>query len=119
MMKKAFVLAVLCAISISVQARECDENTMNAVDFRTCVSEQNKGAIRQAYNKLIQALGANQTAIDGIKEAQEHWEKFRDSTCYYVSETATREDGAYCVDEFNQARVKTLNRYTKEALANK
>ncbi|MTW22615.1 lysozyme inhibitor LprI family protein [Allochromatium palmeri] len=116
-MQKTFILAVLCAISVSAQARECDESTMNAVEFRTCVSEQNEGAIRYAYNRLIQALEPNQTAIDAIREAQSHWEKFRDATCYYVSETATREDGAYCVDEFNQARVKMLNRYTKKALS--
>ena len=115
-MKKTIILAVLFVMTFAAQARECDESTMNAVEFRTCVSEKNEGAIRYAYNRLIQALAPNQTAIDAIREAQGYWEKFRDATCYYVSETATREDGAYCIDEFNQSRVKTLNHYTKEAL---
>lgn len=117
MMIEATILVVLCALSISAQATECDESTTSAVDFRTCVTERNESAVQRGYNKLIQALEANPTAIDAIKQAQENWQRFRDSTCYYVSETATREDGAYCVDEFNQARIKVLDRYTNDALS--
>ncbi len=117
MIRNGCILAVLCVTGISAQAKVCDEAVMNAVDFRACVSEQNESAVRRAYNKLIQALGSDRTAVNAINEAQNHWERFRDATCYYVSETVTREDGAYCVDEFNQARIKVLDRYTNDALS--
>ena len=115
-MKKTIILAVLSVMTFAAQAKDCDEGTMNAVEFRACIEGQAEQSVRNAFNNLIKALEPNQTAIDAIRQAQAHWVQFRDATCYYVSETATREDGAYCVDEFNQARVKTLNRYAKEAI---
>lgn len=113
MKKIVFVLCFL--ITFSANAKECDEAVLNAVEWRECVGTKNDNALKIAYSNLINTLGDNQIAIDAIKQAQADWEKFRSSSCYYISETDSREAGALCFDDFNKARIKILNGYAKSA----
>jgi hypothetical protein len=113
-MKKLIVLIGLL-VAFSVSAKTCDESVLSAVEWRECVGNQNANAVKISYDNLINALDGNQNAIDAIKQAQLDWEKFMGSTCYYMSETDSRESQAVCYDDFNKARVKILNQYAKQA----
>lgn len=115
---KKLVLIIGLLVAFSASAKTCDESVLSAVEWRECVGTQNTNALKISYDNLINALDGNQIAIDAIKQAQLDWEKFMGSTCYYVSETDSREAQAVCYDEFNKARVKILNQYAKEAKAN-
>lgn len=118
-MKKLIVLIGLL-VAFSASAKDCEKEAdgggMAAV--RSCVMEESEKPMAAAYDGLIKTLGTNQDAISAIKEAQDDWKKFKFSTCGYVYAINGNDANANCIVEFNDARVKTLNRYAKEAKVN-
>jgi len=117
-MKKVLLgLGLLC--SLSANAKDCEkEGSMSAV--RACLESQGSETVDTAYSNLINALKNNTEAMAAIKKAQNEWNNFRYSTCDYVA--TTYKGGRYsddartnCLAEFNEARVKILKRYAKDA----
>jgi uncharacterized protein YecT (DUF1311 family) len=123
MLMKKLMLLMMVLISFNVVAKEkdCEKSAdkMGAVRS-SCLFEQSNIPVQSAYNDLIKALKGNNEAIEWIKKAQADWELFRDDTCMYVSRTekgTTGETDIFlaCQIGFNEARVKMLKQYQKQA----
>ena len=117
-MKKLIVLIGLL-VAFSASAKDCEKEWEGGgmAALRYCLIEESEKPITAAYDGLVKALSTNQDAIKAIKESQEDWKQFKISTCGYVYAVDGNDANANCIVEFNDARVKTLNRYAKEAKA--
>jgi uncharacterized protein YecT (DUF1311 family) len=120
-MKKLIVLIGLL-VAFSASAKDCEsEGSMGAV--RVCVLSEGNASVNKSYGNLEKSLSGNKEAVDALKKSQESWKEFRADTCDYLGVTYkgngyADDERMNCAVEFNDARVKTLNRYAKEAKAN-
>ena len=120
---KTILLCTLMAVVVSVNAQECEsEGNMDAV--RACLEIKSSASVDVAYSSLISVLD-NLQEMEAMKEAQNDWSAFRDSTCHYAALTYLQQDYGYagdartnCKSEFNSARIKMLNLYKRRALEN-
>ena len=106
--------------SLSAHAKDCEEGADSMGMIRQCLFDQSYAPVEAAYKELIISLGANNQAIEAIKKAQRDWLKFMESTCDYVATTYrgsgySDDERINCMTNFNDARVKILKKYIKEA----
>lgn len=125
MKKIIFALCLLVSVSVSSKEKDCEEGAESLSMVEACLLTENEKPVNDAYDKLVKSM-TNQESIGALKQSQDDWIKFRNSTCNYLaiskSENGNSDRTAINVDcqtDFNKARVKILNGYAKSAKANK
>jgi uncharacterized protein YecT (DUF1311 family) len=99
--------------SLAVQ-KNCELGATNMAEIRYCESEQEKIAVRQAYEHLLQKLqSSNPAAAKLLVQAQKDWLVFAKSTCEYYTRVRTADAMAndfrsQCWADFSSARVQWL-----------
>ena len=111
------ILIIGLLLTFSVNAKDCEKEGENGgmSAIRECLITESEKPMTAAYNSLIKTLAENQTAINDIKQAQEDWARFKESTCNYIYNLDGLDEAANCRVEFNNARTKMLKLYAKQA----
>ena len=112
-MKKTILLTALLAISLNALA--CDAKKLSQIEWRDCEivkSQKEQDFIfEQVYLKLL--VLSDQMPADAFKKAQDDWEKFKRSSCYFALVLNNPDEQMGCLIAFNKSRAKSLKALLK------